>query len=88
MSFDPQAMNKDKSSLYASVFNTPQGTKVLEDLMSFVGYMGDAFKPNDPYATAYNLGQRRVVQRILNLTNYLSTNKPERLSPEETFLNE
>lgn len=87
MSFDPQSMNKDKASLYSSVFNTPQGEEVLEDLMRFVGFMGDAFKPGDPYGTAYNLGQRRVVQRIANLTAYFS-NKPERLSAEENFLNE
>lgn len=60
-------IDKEKSSLYNSVFSTQEGNTVLEDLISFVGYYGDPFVAGDPCITAYNCGQRRVVARILNL---------------------
>lgn len=58
---------KEKASLYSSVFDTPNGRLILDDLIAYVGYWGDAFTPGDPCVTAYNCGQRRVVARILNL---------------------
>ena len=60
-------IDKEKASLYNSVFSTREGTLVLEDLLTFVGYSGDAFSAGAPCLTSYNCGQRRVVARILNL---------------------
>lgn len=60
-------VNKEKASLYNSVFSTKEGNDVLEDLIMFVGYYGDQFVPGDPCITSYNCGQRRVVSRILSL---------------------
>ncbi len=66
-SYGSAVIDKDKASLYGSVFSTREGTLVVEDLLSFVGYYGDPFVAGDPCITAYNCGQRRVVARILNL---------------------
>tara|TARA_R110000751_G_scaffold303671_1_gene418550 strand:+ start:812 stop:1078 length:267 start_codon:yes stop_codon:yes gene_type:complete len=65
--FNKQSINKEKASLYNSVFSTRHGNLVLEDLLKFVGYYGETFSPGDPCVTAYNCGQRRVIVRILNL---------------------
>ena len=59
-------VDKEKASLYSAVFINPDGRKVVDDLVSFVGYFGEGFSP-DPYSTSYNCGQRRVVTRILSL---------------------
>lgn len=64
---DVQSIDKEKASLYHAVFDTPNGRKVLDDLLSFVGHYGDPFVAGDPCITSYNCGQRRVVARILNL---------------------
>ena len=58
-------VDKEKAALYHSVFNTPNGRKVVDDLVSFVGFYGDQFTPGDPHTTAYNCGQKRVLTRIL-----------------------
>ena len=62
--------DKEKASLYSAVFNNPDGRKVVDDLINFVGYFGEGFA-TDPYSTSYNCGQRRVVTRILNLVGMI-----------------
>lgn len=63
------SINKEKANLYASVFDNKNGRELLNDLISFTGFMSDTFVPNDPYTTAYSAGQRRVILRILGFVN-------------------
>lgn len=48
--------------------DSAKGQEVLSDLIKFTGYEDDAFVPGSPEETAYNLGQQRVVRRILKMT--------------------
>jgi hypothetical protein len=50
---------------YSTTFNTPEGLRVLEDLKH--AYYHRISFSRDPYATAYNEGQRAVIIRIINL---------------------
>ena len=50
---------------YKQTFTSKQGERVLQDLME--AYYKRISFSRDPYATAYNEGQRAVVVRILNL---------------------
>lgn len=59
-------MNKEKANLYKKVFNSPEGKKVLRDLMEFGGVMSQTHVPGDSHSTAFNEGQRRTVLRILS----------------------
>ena len=54
------------SSLYKNVFSTPDGKKVLRDLMEFGGVMAQTHVPGDSHSSAFNEGQRRTVLRILS----------------------
>ncbi len=57
-------------SSYHSVFDTPVGIDVLQDLRDFCGMDSDAFADN-PERTAYNLGMRRVflyIQQTMNMS--------------------
>lgn len=81
-------INKEKASLYGSVFNNSNGSLLIDDLIAFSCYHGDPFVPGDPCVTAYNCGQRRVVSRILNLLGKghaleLIKQKNERLAIDE-----
>lgn len=59
-------MNKEKSKLYKKVFNSPEGKKVVRDLMECGMIFGQTHVPNDPYSSAFNEGQRRIVLRLLS----------------------
>lgn len=50
---------------YKQTFTSKEGERVLQDLME--AYYKRISFSRDPYATAYNEGQRAVVVRILNL---------------------
>ncbi len=54
---------------FNSVFGSPVGGDVLQDLRDFCGMDADAFADN-PERTAYNLGMRRVflyIQQTMDL---------------------
>lgn len=51
---------------YRAVFGTDAGQRVLNDLLAFSGFAKDALVPNDPQATGYQLGMRRVALRVLS----------------------
>mgnify|MGYP003655321819 CR=1 FL=1 len=50
---------------YMTCFDTSEGKRVLEDLVSAY-YHRESFTP-DPYSTAYREGQRSVIIRLINL---------------------
>ena len=55
-----------KSKLYKRLFNSEDGSRVLQDLM-VSHYMTGNTMSADPYVTAFNEGQRNVVLRLLKL---------------------
>jgi len=50
---------------YKQTFTSKEGERVLKDLME--AYYHRISFSRDPYATAFNEGQRAVIVRILNL---------------------
>jgi len=54
------------SDHYKKVFSTPEGKKVLYDLMKFGKFNQPTYSPGDPNGTAFNEGMRRVILRIVN----------------------
>lgn len=52
---------------YEICFSTPEGKRVLADLIKFSGYRESSFVPGDPHSSAFNEGMRRVILRILSL---------------------
>ena len=83
-----EGIDKNKAAIYHSVFDTPEGRKVMEDLISITGYFGETFVANDPYATAYNCGQRRIVNRILNFIGISHANDMAKAHYERQVNNE
>ena len=63
---------KEKKRLadYRSIFEGPQGERVLADLCHRHGIFDPCHVPGDPYTTAYNDGRRSVV---VDLLRYLGT---------------
>lgn len=59
---------------YKTVFDTPEGERVLYDLMNTFFIFNSTMDPN-PHELAYNEGQRSVILRIVKT---LGTN-PERI---------
>lgn len=51
---------------YQKVFGTPEGKKVLWDLMKSGGVLVQSHVAGDPYGTAFNDGARSIVLRILD----------------------
>ena len=67
----PKKEMKEKASkllrAYHSVFNTPDGELVLNDLMSRNHFKTSSFNPEQrPMTTIYNEGARSVILQILN----------------------
>lgn len=56
----------EKIQLYQSVFGSPEGKKVLEDLMDKTGFLKNNYVPNDPHGTAFNDGATSIVRHILS----------------------
>jgi hypothetical protein len=50
---------------YNITFSTPEGKRVLKDLMRFCGYRASSYVPNDTSATMVNEGLRLAILRIL-----------------------
>jgi hypothetical protein len=59
---DPAAIIKS----YSTVFDTPEGKKVLADLCSNGFIDTPSIDVNNPYQTAYNEGRRSMALHILN----------------------
>lgn len=56
---------KRKQALYQQVFSTPQGEKVLKDLLQRHFVFSTTHVPTDPYTSAFQEGRRAVVTDIL-----------------------
>ena len=63
---------KEKKRLadYRTIFEGPQGQRVLADLCHRHGIFDPCHVPGDPHSTAYNDGRRSVV---VDLLRYLGT---------------
>lgn len=59
-------VDKEKASLYHSVFDTPNGKKVLEDMLAKAQIYEGAWDP-DPHVASYRAGMQRSVLNILKL---------------------
>lgn len=58
-----------RSRDYKICFDTPEGQRVLKDLVQFCKYRDSTFVAGDPHATAFNEGMRRVALRIIKFLN-------------------
>ena len=61
---------KKRLADYRTIFEGPQGQRVLADLCHRHGIFDPCHVPGDPYSTAYNDGRRSVV---VDLLRYLGT---------------
>lgn len=52
---------------YKAVFGTPQGKRVLQDLMAKGGLLQSNYVPGDSHGTAYNEGARSLVLHIFEI---------------------
>lgn len=60
---------KDLIIAYKELFDTPQGKVVLKDLLGIGRINQPSYVMQDPHATAFNEGSRRVVLYILEKLN-------------------
>lgn len=58
---------EDLRAAYRSVFNGPDGLKVLRDLFVFCGGLQLSYVRGNIYETVFNEGMRNVLLRILNM---------------------
>ena len=58
-----------KAWFYREAFRTQEGQYVVADLIKTFGYWNPSHTPGDPYQTAFNEGQRRVISRIIKFSN-------------------
>jgi len=61
---------------YQTVFSTPQGRRVLSDLVRTANVDRSTYVTGDSHQTAFNEGKRAIVMRILNRLH---------VSPEEVI---
>lgn len=54
---------------YRTVFASDDGKLVLQDLAKFAGLRQELAVPGDTHATYHSLGKRRVLLRILSMSN-------------------
>lgn len=59
---------KDMALTYKRVFDTPDGKKVLRDLMNCSNFMNSTIG-RDSHETYFNEGSRSIIIRILKTTN-------------------
>jgi len=55
---------------YRKVFQSPEGERVLRDLMKQFHAMGTTYFQGDTHQTAFREGQRNVFLHIVNELNY------------------
>lgn len=67
MSMMDHLLNKNKD--YKICFSTPEGKRVLKDLLQFCKYRDSSFVAGDPNSTAFNEGMRRVALRLIKFIN-------------------
>jgi len=60
-------MRINRRNHYRAVFSTPEGQKVLKDLLTFCNINNMTYVPNDPATTAFNEGMRRVALRVISI---------------------
>lgn len=60
----PQYTNEKRARDYRATFGTPEGERVLADLVDRNGIFRPTFE-QDPYVTAFNEGRRNVLLDIL-----------------------
>lgn len=60
-----EAKRESLKNAYKSVFNSPDGKKILEDLLGVTGYKDKIFD-SDTNKTFFNLGKRSVYLHILS----------------------
>lgn len=53
---------------YRTVFKSDEGRLILADLLRFARYHDPVIVPGDPLSTGFADGQRRIVTRIIKLT--------------------
>lgn len=51
---------------YKIVFGSPEGKRVLWDLMKKSGFLDKSYVANDPHATSFNEGARNLVLHIVH----------------------
>lgn len=64
----PGPVDKERAGLYRSVFDSPEGRKVLEDLIKVSQFYGETWDPHCCTAS-YKAGKRRLVGRIINFVS-------------------
>lgn len=55
--------------VYKRFLRSEDGKMILEDLMRFAKYNGDVFHPGEADKTAYYLGMRRLILRMLSFAS-------------------
>ena len=60
---------KSRKAAYEVVFGSPEGRKVLHDMMLEAHVLNPVFNP-DPYITAFNDGNRNAVLRVTTILAY------------------
>lgn len=70
---------------YLKVFGTPEGKRVLHDMMKAGHMLAPSYVAGDPYGTALREGERKSVLRILGLlkTNITKLNELFKSMDEE-----
>lgn len=65
--FKKNSVNKELADNYKSLYRTPAGKAVIDDLLNFTKVSSPSFIPGSSDVTAYNEGMRRVGLRILSM---------------------
>jgi len=61
-------LHKERKEVYAKVFNTPEGKKVVEDLCKQHYISNSTYnRDNSEYETIFREGQRKVILRLLKI---------------------
>lgn len=81
--FRKNRVNENMALKYKSVFMSPEGKEVLEDLLRFTGVNTPSFVPQQQDLTAYNEGMRRVGIRILSMVEGEPIKPTKHLTTEE-----
>lgn len=59
----------DLAVAYEKVFASPEGKKVLWDLMKVSGFLSSSFQPTKPHTVEFNEGQRNMFLYVLTKVN-------------------